>query len=83
MFNLTENQKDWLKMVGVGLVVLGNLFLTWLGFSVPSKKTDILSPECETWLVSHDEYTAPPVNCSQQVKYLKRRIDKEVKEHGF
>ena len=84
MFSLTDKQKEWIKVVGVSLVILGNLFLTWIGVRQPETKVHrFLSPECSTWLSEHDDFTAPPTNCEKEIKFLQKRLDKEVKEHGF
>jgi hypothetical protein len=82
MWNLTDKQKEWLRLIGVGLVILGNLFLSVLGLN-PKTDRELLSKECESWILNHDEYTAPPSECSAQVVYLRKRLDRESKEHGF
>jgi hypothetical protein len=84
MFNLTDKQKEWIKVVGVSLVILGNLFLTWIGIRQPEPtKFRYLSKECSEWLLEHDDFTAPPNNCEKEIKFLQKRLNKEVKEHGF
>ena len=82
MFSFTDKQKEWVKAVGVWFIVLGNLLFTLIGFkqqptSIPQTKT-LLTKECSSWLMEHDDFTAPPVNCREELKLLKKRVDKEV-----
>jgi hypothetical protein len=81
MFQLSDDQKKWLKIIGVAFIVVGNVVMSILGFATGTGK--LMSSQCEEWLLTHDEFTAPPQNCGQEIKYLKKRCDKEVKEHGF
>lgn len=79
---MKEKIQEWLKMVGVCLVVFGHIVLSLAGLSFSQRK-QILSNECEDWLIEHDEFTVPPGNCKEQIEYLNRRLDKESEEHGW
>ena len=83
MFQLTDEHKKWFKIIGVSLVILGNAVLSFFGFVKSGGGSKLIDSQCEDWLLEHDEFTMPPKDCGEQIKYLKRRLNKEAEEHGF
>jgi hypothetical protein len=79
VLRLSDSQKEWVKSIGVGLIVIGNLLLSLLGIKPQDAPRQLLTKDCENWLLDHDDFTVPPLNCREELRLLQKRLDKEEK----
>lgn len=73
------NKENVLRITGVVLFVAANALLTMTDAPV-EQKYRILSELCEKYLLSHNSWDAPPMNCETELTYLQRRIKKTLQE---
>ena len=75
---MDETATKYLRILGIVFLVLANGLL-----SLPKKDENprALTAECVEYLYNADDFDHPPVNCIEELFYLKLRIERRLKEY--
>jgi hypothetical protein len=76
---MNENVVKWVRLAGITMLILANACFALLGDTTVSR---LISQQCELYLLNGDEFSVPPLNCIDELKFLKKRVEKKINEYN-